>query len=168
MASKRAKMAIAGATTAIALSIGVLIKPWEGTKLVSYPDIVGVWTVCTGETKGIGPNMHFTPTQCEKILTSRVQNDFYKPLTKCIPGFDQKPIGWRAAMISLSYNVGIGAACKSTAAAMARANRIADSCLAMTRFNRAGGKVVRGLVKRRTDGDASRMGEYELCTADLN
>lgn len=167
MASKRAKAAIAGATTAIALSIGVLIKPWEDTRLTSYRDIVGVWTVCTGETKGIGPNMRFTPAQCETILTSRVQNDFYKPLTKCISGFEKKPISWQGAMISLSYNIGVGAACKSTAAAMARANRLADSCLAMTRFNRAGGKVVRGLVKRRTDGDATRIGEYELCTAGL-
>jgi len=167
MVSKRAKAAIAGTTTAIALSMGVLIKPWEDTRLTSYRDMVGVWTVCTGETKGVGPNMRFTEKQCETILKTRVENDFFKPLVKCIPGFEANPIGWQAAMISLAYNVGTGAACKSTAAAMALAKRIGDSCLAMTRFNRAGGKVVRGLVNRRTNGDATRIGEYELCTAAL-
>lgn len=167
MTSRRAKQALAGAAGAVALSITALIKPWEDTRTRSYLDMVGVWTVCTGETKGIGPNMTFTPAQCETMLRERVVNDFYKPLTKCIPGFDLKPTGWQAAMISLSYNVGVGAACKSTAAALARGNKIADSCLAMARFNRAGGKVVRGLVNRRTNGDAQRIGEYELCTADL-
>lgn len=37
---------------AVALSIGSLIKPWEGLSLSSYPDIVGVWAACYSETKG--------------------------------------------------------------------------------------------------------------------
>jgi GH24 family phage-related lysozyme (muramidase) len=167
MTSKRAVAALAGATSGVALAIGVLIHPWEQTRLVSYRDMVGVWTVCDGETKNIGPNMRFTPEQCKAMLDKRTEDDYHKPLTQCIPGFDKKPLSWQAAAISLAYNVGVGAVCKSTGAALARAGRMADSCLAFTRFDRAGGKVVQGLVNRRTDGDATRIGEYELCVAGL-
>ena len=45
------KKAVA-AVAAVALSIGSLIKPWEGLSLSSYPDIVGVWAACYSETKG--------------------------------------------------------------------------------------------------------------------
>jgi lysozyme len=53
--SKRATAAIAGAAGAVALSIAALIKPWEGRELKAYKDIVGVWTICDGETKGVKP-----------------------------------------------------------------------------------------------------------------
>ncbi|MBN9047004.1 MAG: lysozyme [Rhizobiales bacterium] len=174
MASKRAKAAIAAAVAAGVASPGVylakdyLIKPWEATKLVAYRDIAGVVTACTGETKGIKMGMRFTKEQCDHMLDSRVENDFHKPLTRCIAGFDKKPISWQAAMISLSYNVGVGTACNSTAAALARSNRMADSCQAITRFNRAGGRIIKGLINRRGYGDETRIGELELCLAGLN
>ena len=143
------RKAIGGATAAVLLSISALIKPWEGLELRSYPDIVGVWTACYGETKGIRPGMTFTKKECEDKLLVRVVNDYYRPLTQCISGFDQKPAGWQAASISVAYNVGVGAACSSTAARLAREGKIKESCHAWTRFNRAGGKVVKGLVNRR-------------------
>ena len=146
--SRLRKTAIGGAA-GVALAIGALIKPWEGLELRSYPDIVGVWTACYGETKGIKPGMTFTKQECESMLHRTVVADYYTPLTRCISGFDSKPVGWQAAMISLTYNVGVGAACNSTAARLARENKITESCQAMTRFNRAGGKVVKGLVNRR-------------------
>lgn len=167
MKSKRAVAALAGASTAVALSIGALIKPWEGRELVAYKDIVGVWTICDGETKGVKPGMRKTPAECDAMLNVRVERDFYKPLTKCISGFEAKPIGWQASMISLSYNVGVYAACGSTAAKLARAGKMMESCNAATRFNKAGGRVVSGLKKRREFGDAQRMGELELCLASV-
>lgn len=168
MKSKRAKAAIAGAVTAIGLAVGTLIQPWEGLVLSSHWDrYAKKWDICYGETKGIGPNMTFTRAQCESMLSDRVVRDFYKPLTACIADFDKKPMSWQAATISLSYNVGVGAVCNSTAAVLARQGKYKESCQAMTRFNRAGGQVVSGLVKRRTTGDASRIGEQELCEAGL-
>lgn len=146
--AKVSKKAV-GITAAIALSIGALIKPWEGLELTSYPDIVGVWTACYGETKSIKPGMKFTKAECEDKLLVRVTNDYYRPLTQCIAGFDQKPVEWQAVAISVAYNIGTVAACKSTAARLASEGKIRESCHAWTRFNRAGGKVVRGLVNRR-------------------
>ncbi|QKK18663.1 lysozyme [Rhizobium indicum] len=141
---------------AVALSIGTLIKPWEGLSLTSYPDIVGVWTVCHGETLGIRPGMKFTKAECEEKLLTRVTNDYYRPLTQCIADFDRKPVEWQAAAISVTYNIGVGTACKSSFARLARAGKLKESCQAMTLFNRAGGKVVRGLVNR-------RAAELKLC-----
>ncbi|WP_425294892.1 glycoside hydrolase family protein [Neomesorhizobium albiziae] len=51
--SKRARRALIGATGAIALAITTLIQPWEGRELKAHKDIVGVWTICNGETKGV-------------------------------------------------------------------------------------------------------------------
>lgn len=168
MASKRAKTVLTGAVSAIALATVTLIQPWEGRELTAYKDIVGVWTICDGETKGVKPGMRKTAAECDAMLNTRVERDFYKPLTKCIAGFEGKPIGWQAMMISLSYNVGVYAACGSTAARFARAGRLIESCHAATRFNKAGGKVVSGLKKRREYGDAQRMGELELCLASVS
>lgn len=165
--SKRAKAAIAGAATAVALATGALIKPWEGLRTTAYRDVVGVWTVCYGETEGVKPGMKVTPARCEEMLAERVHDDYYKPLARCIAGFDAKPVSWQAAAISLAYNVGVSAVCRSTAARLAREGHYRESCEAMTRFNKAGGKTVRGLVLRREHGDAQRMGELELCLEGL-
>ncbi|MDX0007841.1 glycoside hydrolase family protein [Sinorhizobium meliloti] len=146
---KLSKKAVGGATAAVLLSISALIKPWEGLELRSYPDIVGVWTACYGETMGIKPGMKFTKQECEDKLLVRVVNDYYRPLTQCIPDFDRKPVEWQAAAVSVTYNIGVGAACKSTAARLARESKIRESCHAWTKFNRAGGRVVKGLVNRR-------------------
>lgn len=144
----------AKATTAVGLSAAValgisIIKPWEGLELKSYPDIVGVWTACYGETKNIKPGMTFTKQQCEEMLETRVAKDYYRPLTQCIKGFGQMPTQWQGVAISVAYNVGTGAACKSTAARLAQQGKLKESCHAWTKFNRAGGRVVKGLVNRR-------------------
>lgn len=166
--TKRAKAALAGgAAGVVAMTAVVLVQPWEGRELEAYRDIVGVWTICDGETKGVRPGMKATPEQCDAMLMRRLEADFHKPLTVCIPGFDGKPISWQAATLSAAYNVGVGAICKSTAARLAREGKMRESCEALTAFNRAGGRVVTGLVNRREMGDASRIGEAELCVSGL-
>lgn len=52
--SKRAKTALASGLSLIALTATYLTAPWEGTENTAYWDRIGkVWTVCTGETKGV-------------------------------------------------------------------------------------------------------------------
>lgn len=166
--SKRAKAALAGAVGAVALATTALIQPWEGLVLNSHWDrYAKIWDICYGETKGITAGMRKTKAECDAMLNKRVMNDFYLPLTRCIVRFEDKPLSWQAAAVSLSYNVGVPQVCNSTAAKLAREGRYKESCQAMTRFNRAGGEVVGGLTKRRTTGDAQRIGEQELCEAGL-
>ncbi|RWN58773.1 lysozyme [Mesorhizobium sp.] len=182
--SKRAKAAIAAALAgglaiggalwpastppAVALAVNALIVPWEGLVLKSHWDrYANIWDICYGETKGIGPGMIKTKAECDAMLIKRVTNDYYKPLAKCIAGFEAKPISLQASLISGAYNFGVGAACKSTAARLTRDGKYRQACEAQTAFNKAGGQVVNGLVKRREMGDAQRIGEAELCVSGL-
>ncbi|RWM27906.1 MAG: glycoside hydrolase [Mesorhizobium sp.] len=153
---------------AVELAVNKLIIPWEGLVLKSHWDrYARIWDICYGETKGIGPGMTKTKAECQAMLMERVVNDYYRPLTKCIAGFEKKPLGLQATLISGAYNFGVGAACRSTAAKQARAGNYHSACLAQTAFNKAGGRVVEGLVRRREMGDAQRIGEAELCVSGL-
>lgn len=151
----------------VQLAIDQLIKPWEGVHTTAYKDIVGVWTICWGETKGVKPGMKKTLAECDAMLTSRVTNDYYLPLVTSVPNFAKAPVSLQASMTSLAYNVGTGGARGSSAAKHLAAGRYAQACEAATAWNKAGGKVVRGLVNRREMGDAQRLGEAELCMSGV-
>lgn len=166
--SKRARNLLAGSAAGVVALTAVFMQPWEGTENLAYWDHLGsVWTVCTGETKGVKKDDRYTDEECAKMLRATLEKDYHQPLTKCIPGFDGYPMGWQVAMLSLTYNIGAGASCNSTAARRAIAGDLEESCEAMTWFNKAGGKVVRGLKLRREMGDATRIGELEICLAGL-
>jgi GH24 family phage-related lysozyme (muramidase) len=152
---------------AVALAVEKLIKPWEGLKLVAYKDIVGVWTICYGETEGVKPGMRMTALECEAMLIKRVTKDYYLPLVNGVSGFAKAPVSVQASLTSGAYNFGVSAAKKSTAARWISAGNYRAACEAQTAFNKAGGKVVKGLVLRREMGDANRLGEAELCVSGL-
>lgn len=155
---------------AIVLASETLVKPWEGRELRAYLDTIpnpDVWTICDGDTQNVTPGMVETPAGCDARLQRRMLREFYPRLAACVAGFEGKPLAWQAMMLSLSWNIGHGGACKSTAAALGRQGKYLESCQAATRFNRSGGKVIVGLVKRREMGDAGRIGEGELCVSGL-
>jgi GH24 family phage-related lysozyme (muramidase) len=170
--SKEVRAAIAkGITPApVVLAVESLIKPWESLKTTSYKDMVGVWTVCWGETringKPVTPGMTFTKKQCDDMLTASVM-DYYLPLVDKLEGFNQAPISVQASMISLAYNIGVDRARTSTAGKRITAKRYREACEAATAWNQANGKVTRGIVNRREMGDAQRLGEAELCVSGL-
>ena len=162
-----------------ALAVQTLVQPWEGRSLKSYLDTIAkppVWTICDGDTSNVGPNTVETPEGCNRRLAVKIVRDYRAPLVKCIPNWSSAPISWRAMMQSLAWNIGtgrqsgdrwIGGACGSTAAALGRAGQWLASCNAATAFNKAGGRVVIGIVRRREMGDATRIGEGELCVSGL-
>ncbi|PZR92235.1 MAG: glycoside hydrolase [Stutzerimonas stutzeri] len=153
---------------AVDLAVERLIKPWEGLVLESHWDrFAKIWDICYGETKGITAGMKKTQAECEAMLKKRVYNDYYLPLTRKIAGFTSFPVSVQAAMISGAYNFGVGGMIGSRAATLARAGRYREACEAQTAWNKAGGQIVGGLVKRREMGDAQRLGEAELCVSGL-
>lgn len=153
---------------AVILSVEKAIIPWEGLVLKSHWDsFAKIWDICYGETKGIGPGMKKTKVECKDMLLRRVHDDYYQQIIKCSPNLIKSPISVRASMISGSYNFGVGAWCRSTAKARIEAGQWRAACEAQTAFNRAGGRIVRGLVNRREMGDAQRIGEAELCVSGL-
>lgn len=141
----------AGIAAAIAISVGV-IKPWEGRSLVPYRDIVGVLTWCDGETKG-QPKAVYTHAECD-LITEREVARYEADIRPCLPA--DLPPKTRAAFISAAYNIGSAAFCRSSMSRQAIAGNLRAACDALLLWNKAGGKVVRGLTNR-------RAAERQLC-----
>ena len=124
----------------------------EGERLEAYLDIVGVPTICSGSTRGVKLGMKMTRPQCRALLRSEVAE--YR--TKLHRYFVPATINYRltperdTAYTSLAFNCGIGAIGKSSATRRLNGGDIAGGCEALTWWNKAGGRVIRGLVSRRT------------------
>lgn len=133
-----------------------LIKPWEGRELVPYYDIVNVLTWCDGETKGV-PKARYTDAECDVILAKSVYQ-YEAQIRPCLPPV--LPDETRGAFISAAYNIGPGAFCRSSMSRLAKAGDLRGACNALLAWNKAGGRVVRGLVNR-------RAAERALCLKGL-
>ena len=146
---------IAAAAAGVIALATMVVKPWEGVSLTPYTDIVGVQTVCYGQT-GPAASKSYTLAECDEMLRS----DLGKRLTalgKCI----HQPLreNEMAALLSWSYNVGTAAACGSTLVRKVNAGAApAEFCPELLKWNRAGGREVRGLTNRRKAEMALCMG----------
>jgi GH24 family phage-related lysozyme (muramidase) len=163
---------------AVILATDKLILPWEGMVLKSHWDrFAKIYDICAGITringKPVGPNMSFTRAQCEQMTREQIYHDYWLPLVREVPNFLNFPVGVQAAMLSGAYNFGVGSVKNRTGMAGSSATRFhmageyRKGCEAQTKFNRAGGEIVQGLVKRREMGDAQRLGEAEICVSGL-
>jgi lysozyme len=145
-------------TAAGALAIG-LIGGYEGLRTKAYRDIVGVPTVCFGETRGVKMGDEYTVAECKEMLGHALV-EFETKMRKCLVRPDNIPDKPYVVFLSLSYNVGVGAFCKSTLARKINSGDIRGACNELPKWNRAGGRVVRGLVIRRAD-------EQRICLEGL-
>jgi lysozyme len=140
------------AATAIAVA---LIGGFEGVRLIAYRDVVGIPTVCFGETRGVKLGDHYTLDECKAMLGDALA-DFEGRMRACLKAPDAIPDKSYAAFLSLEYNIGPAAFCKSTVAYRINVGDLKGACNAMLAWNRAGGRVIAGLVKRRQE-------ERQLC-----
>ena len=148
-------------SSAIAAFLAValpLIGAWEGMRNSAYLDMVGVPTICMGHTKGVELGDYMSDAQCADLLRVEVLeyreglHGYFNTRTKLNRLTPERD----AAYVSLAYNVGVRGVGRSTATRRLNAGDIAGGCHALTWWNKAGGRVVRGLVRRRAD-------EYRLC-----
>lgn len=151
-----AKAKATGSLAALALA-AALIAPWEGRELRAYRDIVGVPTICFGETRGVQMGDTATPAECDSQL-ARAVADFERAIRPCLP--PALPDQTRAAMISAAYNIGAAAFCGSSMSRRAKAGDLTGACQALMLWNKAGGREVRGLTRR-------RAAERDLCLEGL-
>lgn len=152
ISGKRA--AIGGvASASVIAAIVAFIGPWEGRRYVAYQDIVGVWTICEGHTKGVKPGDTADDAKCDQLAAEDVA-EHNAGIRQCITR--PMPQNVEVAFTSLAFNVGVGAFCGSTALRRYNAGDDAGACEAMKLWNQAGGRVVKGLVNR-------RQAESELC-----
>lgn len=148
---------VLGAAAAAAVGIALpVIKQWEGRELVPYRDIVNVLTWCDGETRGKAKPV-YTHAECDRI-TEAAAAEFETAIRPCLP--EALPVKTRAAFISAAYNIGAAAFCRSSMARRAVAGDLLGACDALMMWTKAGGRVVRGLVNRRT-------AERKLCIEGL-
>lgn len=138
-----------------------LLKRLEGIRLHAYQDVGGVWTVGYGST---GPDIHegttWTQEQADGALRARVAK-----LEHQVAEVVHVPLtpGQFAALISFSYNLGIGALRGSTLLRQLNAGNYEKASDELLRWNHVKGKVVDGLTKRRAEERALFRGE-EPCS----
>jgi len=152
----RSRLIVGGVITSLGASTVGFVAKWEGLETEAYKDIVGVWTICYGETLNVRPGQTATKKECDEKLIHRIANDFEPEVARCI-GYEQAaeaPPGLYLSMVEGAYNYGTGAFCKSTAAVRAAAKDWMGACQALAWFIKAGGKTVKGLVNRRMEAKA--------------
>ena len=123
-----------------------LIKTFEGLKLESYKCPAGVWTVGYGHTRTTKPHQRITEQQAETLLREDVAA-FERAVEQAVTvdlaqhEFD--------ALVSFAYNVGSGAFAKSTLVRKLNAGDKAGAAREFDRWNKAGGRELPGLARRR-------------------
>lgn len=154
------KKRMAAATTAAVLAAATpFIAKWEGLSLVAYKDIVGVPTVCYGETRGVQMGDRYTKAECQQMLKDSVA-EYYDNLRPYMTNPDI-PIGVQASLLELAYNVGVYSAGTSTMMRLANQGKYKEACQQLDRWVKAGGGRVQGLVNRRADS------KVNLCLSGL-
>jgi GH24 family phage-related lysozyme (muramidase) len=147
-------LAIAGA------SLLTFVALWEGDERTAYADKLayGVPTVCNGHT---GPDVKvgdvWTKAQCDAILVKNIEKHGQGLLRCTTVALNQHQYD---ALAAWAFNVGVGAACGSTLVKLLNTGRYTDACNQLLRWDRAGGRVVKGLTNR-------RMAERALCLTPM-
>lgn len=130
-------------------SVGVeLIKSFEGCHLEAYKCPAGIWTIGYGHTKGVKAGMKITKAEAEQTLLQDLAK-YEANVSKY-----NKQYAWNQnefdAMVSFAFNIG---SINQLTALGTRSKEVVKSKMLL--YNKANGKVLTGLVRR-------RKAEYEL------
>lgn len=128
-----------------------LIKGFEGKRLVAYDDGVGVWTIGYGTIKyPNGVRVKKGDTCTEVQAETYLKSDLVK-FENAINRLVKVPLNQNQfdALSSFTYNLGETNLSKSTLLKKLNAKDYAGAADQFLVWNRAGGKVLTGLVRRR-------------------
>lgn len=144
---------------ALVLSAAALvgIAGHESYRERAYIPVKGdVPTIGYGETAGVRMGQKTTPERAlvQLLASVNAHADEIKPCIT-VPLSD----GEWSAMVSLAYNIGSGAFCRSTLVKKLNASDYAGACAEILKWNRASGRVLPGLTKR-------RRAEYKTCIGE--
>lgn len=126
-----------------------LIKSFEGLRLSAYRCPAGVWTIGYGHT---GPDVktgqHITPAEAEALLRGDLDRfeSGVNSFLDAAPTTDNQ----FAAMVSLAFNIGLGAFQRSTVLRQHKAGNRQRAAAAFLMWVKGGGRTLPGLVRRRT------------------
>jgi len=150
----RPRAAVASMIVSASLLLGIAVH--EGYVGQTYLDAVGIPTIGFGETKGVKPGQKTDPVRALIQLDNSI-NVHAKGMSDCIT----VPISQQEfdAYLSFTYNVGVRAFCTSTLNKNLNAMDYAGACKELLKWDKAGGKVLSGLTKRRQE-------EYKTCIGE--
>ena len=128
-----------------------LIKEFEGCKLTAYQDSVGVWTIGYGWTKPVDgkpirAGMTIKQETAERLLKTGLVS--YESDVSRLVKVDLTQ-GQFDALVSFTYNLGSRSLSTSTLLRKLNAGDYAGAANEFLRWNKAGGKVLNGLTRRR-------------------
>ena len=123
-----------------------LIKKFEGCELKAYQCSAGVWTIGYGHTKDVEEGDTISKDQAEEMLVEELHEyenyvNEYVNVALSQNQFD--------ALVSWVYNLGPANLKASTMLKVLNDGKYEDVPYQMKRWNKAGGKVLDGLVRRR-------------------
>lgn len=125
-----------------------LIKQFEGLRLEAYPDPATggePWTIGVGHTGGVRPGDVITEARADDLLRQDVTR-FEQAVAKLCPITTQPQFD---ALVSFAFNVGEGNLKDSTLRRLHNEGNYSAAAGQFERWNKANGKVMTGLTRRR-------------------
>jgi lysozyme len=126
-----------------------LIRAHEGCRLKAYRCPAGVWTIGYGHTGAdVAEGQYITQDEAERILAADVAG-----FTRAVLSLVHVPINQNEldALVSFAFNVGEGNLRTSTLLRKLNAGDRAGAANEFQRWNKSAGRVLAGLVSRRSD-----------------
>ncbi len=150
------RMQLAGLSLSAAALVSLAV--YEDYREEAYIPVPGdVPTIGFGETQGVKLGDKTTPVRA-LVQLMQSADAHARGVKKCL-GEDTALYQHEFdAYVSLTYNIGVGAFCRSSIPVKVKAGRYEDACKTILLYNRAGGKVLRGLVNRREKEYAQCIG----------
>lgn len=128
--------------------------------LRAYLDIAGIPTACDGITRGVRMGQSYTEEQCTAKLIEEIEIHARGAL-RCAPSLAQPGRDYqRAAVISLTFNIGVGGFCGSSVRRAFEAGQTAAACDRFLAWNKA---RVRGQLRPVRGLTLRRQREREIC-----
>ena len=123
-----------------------LIKHFEGCELEAYKCPAGVWTIGYGHTKGVEEGDVWSESHADHMLEVELEEyENYVNTAVEVP-LSQNQFD---ALVSWVYNLGPTNFNSSTMLKVLNAGEYSEVGNQMLRWNKAGGKVLEGLTRRR-------------------
>ena len=158
------RIAVASLTLSAATLVGIALH--EGYRDTAYhatedEKARGISTIGFGSTtrpdgSPVKPTDRTTPDRALVMLLNDASK-FERAVKRCAP-VPMHPYEF-AAYVSLTYNIGEGAFCRSTLAKKLQAQDYEGACLEILKWDKQSGRTLPGLTKR-------RQAEYRQCVGE--
>jgi lysozyme len=123
-----------------------LIKKFEGCELDSYICSGGVWTIGYGHTAGVKQGDKINQDEADHLLTGDLE-EFEGYVSNAVEvALDQNQFD---ALVAWTFNLGPSNLKSSTMLKVLNEENYSKVPSEMKRWNKAGGKVLEGLIRRR-------------------